>query len=84
MNKSIACNITALTEEQRHQRAALFHQLEQSAQEIRELDNGYTFCYAPKSDSWMTAATFVDLERRCCPFFTFSLSITPKDRCSCI
>jgi hypothetical protein len=70
---SIACNLAAFTSEQRHRHTALSQQLAQVVQEVRELTDGYAFRYKTDETTWLLAAEYVDLERRCCPFFTFTL-----------
>ena len=72
-NVSIACNLAAFTSEQRQRHTALSQQLAQAVQEVRELTDGYAFHYATDETTWLLAAEYVDLERRCCPFFTFTL-----------
>jgi len=68
-----ACNMAALTRTER----ATHHQLSQrllgAVEERRELRNGYAFRLPAKT--FMTAAQWVALERRCCPFFTFQLEL---------
>jgi hypothetical protein len=72
-NVSIACNLAAFTSEQRQRHTALSQQLAQAVQEVRELTDGYAFRYQTDETTWLRAAEYVDLERRCCPFFTFML-----------
>ena len=69
----IACDLAALTPEQRRRHTALSQQLAQATEEVRELGDGYAFRYATNETTWLTAAEYVDLERRCCPFFSFTL-----------
>lgn len=76
-DKPIACNLSALDAEQRERREALFQRFAQRVEETQELENGYAFRCRMDSSNWMTAAEFADLERRCCPFFEFTLQIMP-------
>lgn len=69
----IACDLTAFTPEQRQRHIDLGRRLEQAVQEVQELADGYAFRYTPHDTLWSDAAEYVDLERRCCPFFTFTL-----------
>ena len=73
----IACDMTALNSEQRERHGVLSRQLEQSVAEVEELENGYALRYQASESLWMTVAEYVDLERRCCPFFKFTLEKTP-------
>lgn len=72
---SFACDMRALTTEQRTVHARLARELFAAVKTQRELPNGYAFRLA--SDRWLDAARWVDLERRCCPFFAFELTAAP-------
>ena len=71
--EGFACNSNALTKEERavHQRVS--RKLLAAIEEKKELRNGYAF----RLDSKMlvTAAEWVSLERRCCPFLSFDLGL---------
>ncbi|HEX6291686.1 MAG TPA: hypothetical protein VFZ66_21050 [Herpetosiphonaceae bacterium] len=71
----IACDLSALSAEQRQRHTALSEQLAQAVQEVRELPDGYAFRYTTNDATWMIAAEYVSLERRCCPFFVFTLML---------
>src|SRR5207302_4648326 len=70
----IACQLNALTADERKRRAELFSALSGSAGELQELPDGYAIRFAPEAEIWMGLAEFIMLERRCCPFLAFSLS----------
>ena len=72
---AIVCNVTALSPQQRQRRAALAGQLKQALQAIQELPDGYAIRLHRDDSTWMTAAEFVPLECRCCPFLAFSLEV---------
>ncbi len=69
----IACDLTMLDPEQREQHTRLSDELFEGAEEVRELEDGYAFQYRADDTTWMKLAEFVDGERRCCPFFRFTL-----------
>ena len=69
----IACQLNALTTDQRERRAELFSALSGSAVEFRELTDGYAMRFAPDRETWMRLAEFITLEKLCCPFMAFSL-----------
>jgi hypothetical protein len=69
------CNITALSPQQRQRRAALAGQLKQAIQATQELPDGYAIRFHRVDSTWMTAAEFVTLECRCCPFLAFALEV---------
>lgn len=72
----IACNLTGAELAERGDEVSnLFDEVEQ----VRELDDGYTFRF---SGSDAMAARLLDFtleERRCCPFFTFELAFEPNE-----
>jgi len=46
-------------------------------EEVRELPDGYALRF-PGTDEWLRRlAEFVAAERRCCPFFAFTLQFEP-------
>src|SRR5258705_7457561 len=72
-----ACNMNAMTAEQRKQHEIVArHLLQEAAAQRVELANGYAWRY---SDPGLLteAAEFVSLERLCCPFFNFALELEP-------
>lgn len=74
----IACDMTALSVEQRNRHTELWNSLEELLTEVKELPNGFAFGYEASEKIWMAAAEFVELERLCCPFFTFTLVREPE------
>lgn len=71
--KPIACNLGVFAPEQRQRHALLTQELAHAVQETHELVDGYAFRYALGQVTWLQVAEFVELERLCCPFFTFTL-----------
>lgn len=67
-----ACDMRALTNDERTQHAALAHELFAAVQEQIELANGYAFRLP--AGRWLDVARWAELERKCCPFFAFKLS----------
>jgi hypothetical protein len=67
------CNLKALTGAERTEHQQATKHLLASVQETRELPNGYAFTVDGSRVSIKDLATFVDFERRCCPFFDFHL-----------
>jgi hypothetical protein len=76
---AIACELGALTPEERDRRAALAQALVTGAESVRELSDGYalqlrgTAALARESLEWLL------LERRCCPFLRLELELEPDD-----
>jgi hypothetical protein len=74
----IACDLTALSAEQRVHRQALAQRMHAAAREICELPNGYAFRFSADPVLCLAVAEFMTLERLCCPFFTFALEMEPE------
>lgn len=72
----LACNLGAMTADQRARHRVLGEALRGEIQEILELPDGFTFRLPP--EAWTTAAEFVSLEKLCCPFVRFLLEM-PED-----
>ena len=73
-NEQFACNLAALTKTERATHRELTQRLLGAVEERRELQSGYAFRLPAKT--LLTAAQWVSLERRCCPFFAFELVLT--------
>lgn len=74
-----ACNMKALTPEQRKQHLALIKRLFAVKQEMRELPNGYAFRYDADSVKIQELAEFISNEKLCCSFFDFALKVERED-----
>jgi hypothetical protein len=74
--KPIACDLTALAPAERRRHDALRHELKGLRREVRELEHGYAFAYP--AERLLEVAEFVTLERRCCPFFDFTLEVSSE------
>lgn len=73
----IVCDLTAIPADVRAQHVVNAPRIFQAAQEIRQLPDGYAFRLPNEPDMWMALATFVEHERRCCPFWRFGLMVEP-------
>jgi hypothetical protein len=67
------CNLHALSSAQRAEHQGLTARLAESVLKTRELPDGYAFELDGSRLSIQELATWTDNERRCCPFFDFSL-----------
>lgn len=71
----IACSLSAT---ERAQRGGEFERFFADAEDVAALLDGYALKF-PNSDSWITrAAALIIAERRCCPFFGFTLAFEPN------
>lgn len=72
-----ACNMKALSRDERAVHQKLSKALLGAVQQQAELGNGYGFRLP--AGSLVTAARWVSLERRCCPFFAFEIILAKGD-----
>ena len=75
----IACNMRALTSEQRKQLEKLGEHVISAITTSRELSDGYAFRVDPAKASLMDVAEWLDLWRRCCPFYEFQIDFHAAD-----
>jgi hypothetical protein len=72
----IACDLAAIPAGEREAHAALARQLFfEAARERHELAGGYTFQF--RAEEYPRLVEFIANERLCCPFFHFTLEMTP-------
>jgi hypothetical protein len=69
----IACNLKALTSEQRRQLGQLGEHVIAAITASRELSDGYAFRIDPQKASLLDVAQWLDVWRRCCPFYEFQI-----------
>jgi hypothetical protein len=69
------CNARALSAEERLRYAELARTLKGSISEIRERERGLAFRVETRQMSLPLLAEWVALERRCCPFFEFTIEV---------
>jgi hypothetical protein len=72
---AFACNLRALTPSERKEQEQISARLLKSLLGTRELADGYAFVLDGDRISVADLATWIDLERRCCPFFDFHLEL---------
>ncbi|HZE22940.1 MAG TPA: hypothetical protein VE054_03025, partial [Blattabacteriaceae bacterium] len=70
-----ACDMTALTSEQRARHHELAALLQASLSGIREMSNGYDFEFPWSLDIYTALAQITPLEHACCSFFDISIQI---------
>ena len=75
----IACNLKALTSEQRKQLEKLGEHVISAITTSRELSDGYAFRVDPAKASLMEVAQWLDVWRRCCPFYEFQIDYHAAD-----
>ncbi|MFN2493145.1 MAG: hypothetical protein ABR501_09720 [Pyrinomonadaceae bacterium] len=67
--------MSAIEPEERGAHSETTGKLFRAVRSIEELPNGYRFRLPNESEVLLSAAQFIALERRCCPFFDFGLQI---------
>jgi hypothetical protein len=75
----IACNLKALTSEQRRQLGKLAEHVISAINSSRELNDGYAFRIDPAKASVVDVAQWLDVWRRCCPFYEFQIDLHAAD-----
>jgi hypothetical protein len=75
MDTPFVCNMNALSVTQRERYKEIVHNLNQSRQAVKELNDGYAFRFKAESQIILDAAEFIVYERLCCPFFDFELAV---------
>ena len=73
----IACNINALDSTQQERRETLATHMHDVVLQVQELSNGYKFLYP--AELFLTVTEFVSLEKQCCPFFAFQVTVEPDN-----
>jgi len=74
-----ACDMSALSSEQRSRYRELGELLRLALCAIRELTDGYEFEFVPAHGNYQALAEFTPLEHACCPFFDVSIRLERKN-----
>jgi hypothetical protein len=75
----IACNLKALTSDQRKDLRKIGERVIAAIDSSRELNDGYAFHVDPRQASVIDVAQWLDLWRRCCPFYEFQIDFHAAD-----
>lgn len=73
----LACDLTALTAEERGRHAQLWTHVRTLVPEPTLTSRGFTFSFAPRTLLAMELAELAALEMRCCPFLQISVRFEP-------
>ena len=73
--ETFACDLKALTPEQRKLHQKLSHDLGSAVTMRRELPDGYTFRIDSAKMPVVDIAQWITFEHRCCPFVVFRLEV---------
>ena len=75
MSLPIVCSLT--DSELQERRRGVLQKVLSAVVEVRELEDGYSYSFPADGDSLIELARLVDLERQCCPFIQFSITVGP-------
>lgn len=76
---ALACDLGALSVDERVRRSTLASRVFARFREIRETRDGYAGCLDPDAAIVRDAFDWLLLERRCCPFLRLELSFEPSN-----
>ena len=71
----VACDLAALSAEQRERQWDLRRLLLADVEEVVDLEDGYAFRHSPDRKVLLAVAEFVANEWLCCPFFEFEITV---------
>ncbi|MEM7208870.1 MAG: hypothetical protein AAF434_13690 [Pseudomonadota bacterium] len=74
---TIACSLSSSELFERKQ--TVLKKLNTYAVGQKKLSNGFAFRFNPSTDILQFLIEFIDLERQCCSFLTFHLSVEPEN-----
>ena len=76
---ALACDLGALSVDERARRSTLASQVYARFREVREISDGYAACLDPDPAIVRDALDWLLLERRSCPFLHLDLSFEPPN-----
>lgn len=74
----LACDLTAIKKDELELHKENGESVFRSVLEVRELSVGYAFRIPAETAIVERAGGFIARERLCCPFFSFTLEVTPE------
>lgn len=77
MELPIVCLLTDAQRQSR--RMEVLQPFKARVQEIKPLETGYAFRFAADDASWDEVMRVIGLERKCCPFLQFRLTVEPNE-----
>lgn len=73
-----ACNLKAIPAADRHRYSGLVKRVRAAVTNRREVADGYAYQLDHQSLTLSEAAEWMGMERLCCPFLTFQLTVSGK------
>src|ERR1041385_5075182 len=74
---TVACSLT--TAELQERRRSVLDVVRKAVEETVELKDGFAYRFPSNSDLIKQLATLVELERECCPFLRFRMTVEAAD-----
>jgi hypothetical protein len=72
----LACNLNAISADQRPRYNELVNRLRSAVQSRTDLPDGYTYHLKVENMTLLELAEWITIERVCCPFLSFHIDIT--------
>lgn len=69
------CDLTALTDSERQKHVAVSEEMFAALETVQELPGGYAFRFPATAEMLQTVAAFIARERKCCPFYDFTVKV---------
>jgi hypothetical protein len=79
MSAPVACQLGVFSAEERRLYQAERERVEAGLTRIEEVENGYVLDLPGDDETLTQVAAWIALERRCCPFFEFTVAIGGAD-----
>lgn len=73
----IACNLT--DSELQERRRTTLQKVRSGVVGVKELEDGYAYCFRSTEEWLAELSNLVNLERQCCPFMRFRIVVEPND-----
>ena len=72
----VACTLSG--SELQERRRTVLERVKRAVLEVKEVEDGYAYSF-PSEGQWLQElVTMIDLERQCCPFLRFRLTVEPN------
>lgn len=76
-NQPLACDLTAINDDERATHKTNAEEVFKLVEEWQELPDGYRFRIPTETELIEKTGSFIARERQCCPFFKFNLEVNP-------
>ncbi|OIB00875.1 hypothetical protein AK95_25940 [Paenibacillus sp. LC231] len=75
-----SCCHTVFTKEERFEYKNIWRELELRRISITEIEKGYQYLFPDDSETLRLLNEWIGMERRCCPFLTFTMIANNEDK----